>query len=188
MAIQDFALTLLPTIAFDTVAVFDQEFNQVFKAARAIKAVVKEQSKVMQHPVETGIVITDHRIVLPIEIELTLILSSLDYSDIYKNIRQFYNAGTLLTVQTRSDVYYNQVIDSMPHEEDPTQFNVIALALNLIQVQFVKPQYGVIPKQSKNQSVQKRGVQQTTTAPASQESAARQGLRGTINFFKGIFK
>ena len=46
--------TLLPSYATDTVAIFDQDYNQLFRNARAIKAVVKEQSKVMEHPVESG--------------------------------------------------------------------------------------------------------------------------------------
>ena len=55
----------------------------------------------MEHPVESGAVITDHRIVMPIEIDLSLILASADYTDVYKAIRQYYYAATLLTIQTR---------------------------------------------------------------------------------------
>ncbi len=34
----------------------------------------------MEHPVESGIIITDHRIILPVEIELSLILTSSNLS------------------------------------------------------------------------------------------------------------
>jgi len=187
MAITDIITTLLPTFAFDTVALFDQDYNQLFKHARAMKAVVKEQSKVMEHPVENGTVITDHRIILPVEIELTLVLLAEDYANVYKNIRQYYLNGTLLVVQTRSDVYSNQIIDSMPHEEDPTQYDVIALILNLKQVQFVTAQYGVVPKQPKNSNTVKRGTQQTKAAPTEQASTAYQAFSKIGEFFGGIF-
>jgi hypothetical protein len=161
---------------FNEVGVFTQDFTQIFTNAKAIKAVVKEQSKTMEHPVETGIVITDHRIILPVEIDLSLILTSETYQDVYKSIKQYYLNATLLVVQTRSDTYQNQIISSMPHEEDPTQFDVLLMALNLKQVQFVTPQYGVVPKKAKNSTTQARGVQQGTVAKPVQQTAAKSAL------------
>lgn len=188
MALRDIVRTLLPTVAVDTVAVFTQDFEQIFKSARALKAVVKEQSKLMEHPVESGAVITDHRIVLPIEIELTLLLTSEDYRNVYKSIRQYYQNGTLLVVQTRSDIYTNQMIESMPHEEDPTQYDILPMMLNLKQVQFATAQYGVVPKQPNNANTVQRGAQQGTQAPPQQASAALQIARGTSSFLKSLFK
>lgn len=167
---------LLPSAAIDYVAVFTQDFTQVFTKARAIKAVVKEQAKVMEHPVESGAIITDHRIILPVEIELSLILQAPDYQDVYKTIRQFYLNGTLLVVQTRSGIYENQLISGMPHEEDPAQYNALAIALSLKQVQFVTAQFGVVPKNPKNSNTVDRGTQQGTTANGPKTSAAKQGF------------
>jgi hypothetical protein len=171
--IPDILANLLPSFSMDYVGVFDQNYNQIFKEARAIKATVKETAKVMEHPVESGIIITDHRIILPVEIELSLILTSETYQDIYKTIRQYYTNGTLLVVQTRSDIYDNQIIESMPHEEDPTQYDVLTLALSLKQVQFVTVQYGVTPKNNSNNNTQKRGTQQGTPASGGKSSVAR---------------
>ena len=183
MALTNIISTLLPSFAVDQVAVFDQDFTQLFKRARSLKAVVKEQAKVMEHPVESGAVITDHRIILPVEIELTLILSSSDYQDVYKSIRQYYLNGTLLVIQTRSDIYQNQLISSMPHEEDPTQYDALALALSLKQVIFVTAQYGVLPKAPKNSNTVKRGTQQGTPATEDQGTALHQ----TFNTFRRPF-
>ena len=36
------ATSLLPSFATDTVAIFTQDYEQIFKNARAIKAIVKE--------------------------------------------------------------------------------------------------------------------------------------------------
>lgn len=173
MAITDILTNLIPSFAVDSVAVYDQNYTQLFKQARTIKATVKESAKLMEHPVESGIVITDHRIILPIEIELSLILTSRTYQDVYKTIKQFYLNGTLLVVQTRSDVYTNQLIESMPHEEDPTQYDVLTLALSLKQVQFVDAQYGISPKNKSDGNTQKRGTQQGTDASTGQSSVAR---------------
>lgn len=165
--------TLLPSFAVDYVAIFDQNYNQLFREARAIKAVVKESAKVMEHPVETGAIISDHRIILPVEIDLSLILASSDYQSVYKSIRQYYLNATLLIVQTRSGIYENQIISALPHEEDPTMYNALTVALSLKQVFFVTAQYGVVPKHATNSNTVNRGTQQGT--PVDNGSALYQG-------------
>lgn len=146
--------------AFDGVAIFDQNYNQLFSAAKAIKIVVKENSKLMEHPIETGAVITDHRILLPTEIEMSLILSSISYADVYKQIKQFYLNATLLIIQTRSGIYQNQLIEALPHEEDPNMFNALTIALSLKEVLYVSAVTKNPPKRPSNTNAVDRGTQQ----------------------------
>lgn len=173
--------TLLPNYASDEVAIFTPDFTQLFRDARAIKAVVKEQSKVMEHPIETGGIITDHRIVLPVEIDLSLILASTDYIGIYSQIRQYYLNATLLTIQTKVGVYPNQLIQSLPHEEDPAMYDAITLALSLKQIVFVTAQYGVAPRYPSNSNTVNRGTQQATTA-TPQDYSTMESIAGNKPF------
>lgn len=178
--------TLLPTSAYDQVQVLDQDFNQVFPLARALKAVVKEEAKVMEHPLETGATITDHRIILPVEIELSFILPPGSYQDTYRQIRQFYLNSTLLIVQTKSGVYYDQLISSMPHEENPDQYDALTLALTLKQAQFAVTKIDYSPKNVKQNSEVNRGAQQGQNIPkgSSQESSL---LLSFGKYLKGLF-
>lgn len=170
--------TLLPSYAVDYVAIFTQDYTQLFREARAIKGVVKEQSKLMDHPVESGATTTDHRVILPVEIDLSLIIASEDYVNVYKQIRQYYLNATLLVVQMRSGIYENQLIASLPHEEDPAMYNALAIALSLKQVQFVTPQYGVAPKRTTNATTVDRGVQQAKPATTTQYTLAQSLFEG----------
>lgn len=169
--------TLLPSSSVDTVAIFDKNYNELFRQAKSIKAVIKEQSKLMEHPIESGAIITDHRIVLPIEIELSLILSSSDYQDVYKSIRQYFFQATLLIVQTRAGIYQNQIISALPHEEDPNMYDALTIALSLKQVLYVSAQYTNVPKYPSNTSTVDRGQQQGTPATVKQVTS----LRGIFN-------
>lgn len=158
----------------DSVAIYDQNFSQLFIKARAIKAVVKEDSMLMEHPIETGAVITDHRILEPIEIEISFSLQSSDYLDVYRALKQTYINATLLVVQTKSGTYPNQLIKAMPHEEDPGQYNQINIAVRFRQVQFVTPQFGVLPKNPGNSTAVDRGVQESkveTSVPKKSAAA-----------------
>ena len=169
--------TLISTYAQDVVGIYTQDFRQLFKEARPIKAIIKEEAKVMEHPVESGATITDHRVILPIEIEISLILRSFDYPDVYQSIRQSFLNATLLIVQTKVGVYSNQLISAMPHEENPDLYDTISIALKLKQVLFVTTQYGVVPRRASNSNVANTGVQQ----PAPPSSVA-------VNIATGNFK
>ena len=165
---------LLPNAAADVVAVFDSQLNQVFRGARPIKATVQEESKLMEHPVEDGTVITDNKIDLPVEIELSLLIPGLNYQSVYQQIKQLNAAGTLLTVQTRSGTYPNMLIQKFPHDEDPTMWDTLTLAMTLREAEFVTATYGTLPPRKvakkKQSSTVNRG-QQTTTPPAGREQS-----------------
>lgn len=163
--------TLLPSFAVDYVAIYDSEFRQIFNKARPLRATIRESSKVMEHPVENGSVISDHRIVLPIEIELALTLTTRDYEDTYYSIKQYYLDSSLLNIQTRSDLYRSMVIESMPHEENPEQYDTITIILTLKQVLFTEPRYSVVPRNASAQTTVDKGVQQTK--PVSQSTSRR---------------
>lgn len=164
------------TQASDVVGVFTSDFIQVFERARPLKATIKEDAKVFDHPLETGATITDHRIILPIEIEISLILQSKDYRDVYQQIKQLFLNATLLVVQTRAGVYENQLISSMPHEEDPEYYDTITLALKLKEAQFVEPQFASLPpravRNKSNASTEKRGEQQPMPAAETERNSS----------------
>jgi hypothetical protein len=179
---------LLPSFASDRVAVFTQDFTQVFPGARPVKAVVKEEAKTMDHPLETGATTTDHRIILPIEIELSMIVTSADYQDVYRQIKQFYLNATLLVVQTKSGVYQNQLISGLPHEEDPAQFEALIIALKMKQVQFATTAYSLVARAPSNASKVNRGTVQGATTTKNVPSTAFQtysGINQKLTIFNG---
>ena len=166
------ARQILGSTVVDTVGVFTQDFTQVFPLARPIKATVKETAKVMDHPLETGATITDHRIINPVEIELSMIVPSIAYQGIYDTIKQYFLNSTLLVVQTKSGVYTNQIIASLPHEENPETFSVLTMALTLKQVIFANTQSVQGVQSPRNTNTVDRGAQQAAPATPAQQSSA----------------
>jgi hypothetical protein len=161
----------------DVVGVFDAGFNQLFADGRPIKANVKEASKIADHPVEDGTTISDHQVMMPVEIELTLILGSKgEYRDTYNEIRALFRATELLTVQTRTGTYANMVIEAMPHDETADVFDAIPLVVKLREVQLVTAQFQALPPKAvakkRDASTLKRGEQKTKTETATQTGGA----------------
>jgi hypothetical protein len=170
-------MTMTPTNAQDVVAVLTSDFSQVFQKARAIKASISRTSKAMEHPLETGAIVTDHRIILPVGVELSLILASEDYRAVYQQVRDLFKRGELLTVQTRVDSFPSMLIEKMPHEETPDIFDGVALALSLKEAQFVQPQFSALKvAQPKDTNTVQRGQQQPTETPPARKSSILGGF------------
>jgi hypothetical protein len=136
----EFGLDLLAMAGsnVDIVGIYN-DTSQVYVEARPLKASIRETSKVMEHPVETGVMLSDHHIINPVEIELPLIVPAIYYAAIYQQIKTDFLAATQLTVKTAVNVYGSMIIADMPHEESPEHFNAIILGLRLKQVLFEVP-------------------------------------------------
>lgn len=165
-------MSSISTGSQDVTAVLNSAFEQVFANARAIKATVMRSSKAMEHPLETGATITDHRIVLPTTIELSLLLATEDYPTVYQQVRDLFTRGELLTVQTRVDSFTSMLIEKMPHDETPEMINGVALALSLKEALFVQPQFATIKvARPRDSSTVKRGQQQPTESPPARSGS-----------------
>jgi len=172
---------MTPTNAQDVVAVLAADFSQVFARARAIKASVGRTSRAMEHPLETGATIIDHRIINPNTVDLGLILSSADYKAVYQQVENLFNRGELLTVQTRVASFSNMLIEKMPHEETTDVFDGITMQLSLKEARLVQAQFSALPPSKvarpKDSDTAKRGQQQPTPTPEK---------RGSV--LSGLFK
>lgn len=164
--------------AQDDVGVFDSSFNQLFPGARPIRAIIKETSDIMKHPIETGATISDHVVIQPTEIELSLILDPETFQDTYQSAKAAWKALELLSVQTKADTYTNMLIYDMPHDETPDMFDTIPLAIKLREADLVDAQYAQLPKskvrKTSNSSTVKTG--QKTAAPTQPQSSAAYDL------------
>ena len=167
---------LIPTKAIDVVAITGAGFLPLFSLARPLTASVYELADLMEHPLETGAVIADHIVFRPIEIELPLLcVGEVAYRSTYAANRATFNAGTLLTIRTRTGSYPNMVISDLPHDETAEEFDAISIRLRLREARFVKPKTGLSQEQVKDPkqaSTTNRGAQQTSMANTSTAAKA----------------
>ena len=160
----------------DKIAIFNQDYSRVFKNADIMDVRVKEDARTMEHPVEDGTIITDHRIILPVEIEIVVSLLSADYPSVYNQIRQNFYDSELFTIQTRTGTYENQMITSLPHAESSEVMNGIVMTLNFRQVLIVTAVTVYAAKNASDSDTVNRGTQQGTPANDSQTGKATSGL------------
>lgn len=144
----------------DVMGVYDSNFNQLFVDARPIACKVNPTAKMMEHPLESGATIVDHRIINPVEIELNVILTPANYLDAYNEIKAVFTGTNSVTVQTIADVYPNMFIEAMPYDHSAEVIDTITMIIKLKEAQIV---------QSKTQTVQvKNPADSATVSTGSQ--------------------
>lgn len=141
------------------------------QGASPMRATIRETSKLTSWPVEDGTQRTDHRVLDPIEIDLSILLASDQNRDVFDQLRQVYLRGDSITVQTKLRTYDAMMIMEMPHDETADVSNAFAVSVRLKQVITVKPEFGALPPSRVANPVQsstvKKGGQQTSEADAS---------------------
>lgn len=158
-------------VAQDIVAILDADnYQQLFDGSHIMKVTVKEFSKITSWPIEDGAQRSDHRFVLPVEMEIPMLLTD-DTRALFEQMRQAYLDCRTLIVQTRVRSYENMVITEFPHDESAEQGESIPMAIRLEEVRTVAPTYGDLPQSkvaNKSQSsTVKKGTQQTSEPDAT---------------------
>lgn len=149
----------------DVVAVLDSDtYEQLFQAARPMRANINRTQRLMDHPLEDGSTISDFSIIDPVEIELVLMLTGDEYVEVYSEIRTHWESRIPVVVQTRADTFEDMLIQNIPHEETPDTIDVIPMSIKLRQIQIIEVQYQALPEKAvekpTDQSTVDRGAQQ----------------------------
>lgn len=161
----------------DVVCILDSTLAQVLATARPIKATVREEAKTMEHPLETGASVIDHRIILPVCIELQLVLTGEEYRQTYQAARELFYRGELLTVQTRTGSYPSMMIAALPHEESPDVADAVIVGITLAEVRFITASFTATNVRNKaDGKTVRRGGQQPKEATSPKKASILSGL------------
>lgn len=149
----------LLALSQDSVSVYDSNFNQVFPNARPLRAEPIPRAKLMDHPVEDGQTNTDYKIILPLEVMMTMFIPAPYYRNTYQEIWNLWQSSELLTVQTKVGSYSNMVISEMPHEETTERYDAITMRLRFRQIQIIGDTSNFVPANVTDSNTQILGEQ-----------------------------
>lgn len=125
--------------------IYDGDFSLRFTGMIVLKATVMKEAKMMEHPLEDGSSIADHRILLPVEIEVAALLPSGLYSSLYAELKQAFVGTELFHVHTRAGIYSRMAMAAMPHEENPEQADTLPVVLRFKETILAETQYQALP-------------------------------------------
>lgn len=146
---------------------------------------VIDDSKLCEHPIESGAMVTDHKFFNPVEIDIRLSLPNYIYRSVYKELRQIYEESPKLRIKTKTGWYSDMVLQGLPHEEKPENFDRIIFDLHFKEVKEVEPKYIKLAasklKNAENSTTKKVGDNATNSK--KRVSILKQG----VNAIGGLF-
>ena len=150
---------------------------------------VIDDSKMCEHPIESGATITDHKIFNPVEIDIRLSLPNYIYRSVYQELRQIYEESPKLRIKTKTGWYSNMVLQGLPHEEKPENFDRIVFDLHFKEVKEVQPKYIKLAtsqlKNAENSTTKKVGNNATNSN--KRVSILKQGKNAITGAIGGLF-
>lgn len=155
--------------------IYDTNFTLRFEKMHVLKASVMRESKLMDHPLEDGSSVVDHRVIQPTEIEMPVILPASEYRSLYQEINKSWLNTELFYIHTRAGIYKSMALAAMPHEENPEQADVLAMVLRFKEVKLVATQYQVLSNKN-------------VARPADQSTVKRAEQTGEKEKQKTLFK
>lgn len=114
--------------------------NMIFNTS-IMNCNVVDDSELMEHPVESGFKIADNKVFNPVEIDIRLSMPAYFYNSVFSELTALYKDSPKLRIKTKNRYYYNMVLQAIPHEETPENFDRIVFDLHFKEVREVAPQY-----------------------------------------------
>jgi hypothetical protein len=122
-------------------------------------------ANVAEHPIETGSVVMDHRVVNPTEVTLRLVATKNNYREMYSSIQSYYRNSYLVKIHTRTRVNRNMAIVSFPDYQDPELFDALSMEVTFREMLFVTPSQGTMTQENTRESADSNTVQQGQKSP-----------------------
>lgn len=149
------------------VALYEEGRQEILEDCSILSCSINQRSRLMEHPVESGAKIVDHKVLDPVQVRLQVALPETYFENEYQKILTLYKKSTLISLQTKAQIYDNLVVQSLPHDERVDTMNRLIFNLELREVQIVEPVFVETPKKTKsaqNQKTQKKGQVQTKSS------------------------
>ena len=169
---------LLPLSSVDIIAVFDADGNQVLVGdsprsetfgfsvgtflggqlkAQPMRGFINRDTKGFTHQLENNLSITDHRILLPIVIDMKFLIAKDKTSVIYKELEELFVSGAEVAVKTKARLFEGLYISSIPHAETPEKFNSLEVDVKFREIQVPSGTVSFSPADANQQDTIERG-------------------------------
>lgn len=122
-------------------------------------------SKMCEHPIESGSVVTDHKVILPKQCTITIAMPAYYQDIVIKEIEKYHKESTPLCVHDCGMLYENMVITDYPHTTDVKTASRLVFTIEMKELVVVEPEYVKLDmskvKAAKDASTVKKGIKES---------------------------
>lgn len=123
------------------IALYGEGGGELLSTASIISCSVNDSSKLMEHPIESGAVIADYKVFNPVTASVVVALSATGYESEFAEIYTSYKNCEYITLQTKTQVYSNLQILSLPHEATFKNISRPTITINLKEALVVEAEF-----------------------------------------------
>jgi len=122
----------------------DDNIVEALPNLEIMRVAVEDQSKIFEHPLETGDVIVDHMILEPQQATIQAYISN-DDDVTLRNLEQLYLSGTKMTMRAENKIIENVIIKSKPKEITSSILDKTLYSITFREAPEVEPMYIAMP-------------------------------------------
>lgn len=97
------------------------------------------ESRLCRHPLETGEVVADHKIIDPKKFEIELVMPNFLFGNVIQELNDYFKNSKFIIIVTQSGVFGNLIITKIPHDITPENADRMIFNISLEEVLLVTP-------------------------------------------------
>ena len=142
--------------------------QEALSTCSIIDCQVDDRSVLMEHPIESGAKIVDHKVFMPRKFKIRIALPRDNYQSAYQQLYNLFHNNTYITLQTKAQIYENLQITEIPHIEadntvDRMIFTITLTEVKIVEAYYIKPEPKAKPVST---PTKKKGNQKVVQQPA----------------------
>ena len=130
-SILNFAQNAIGYVLRNKVVALYSEGSEVLENSSIIKCNVMDKARLMEHPLEMGGKVVDHKVFEPVVAQVQIAMPLSYFETECEQLKQLYRQSAMLSLQTKAFVYDNLQIAGIPHEEAAENINRIIFHIEL---------------------------------------------------------
>lgn len=127
-----------------------------------MSAEVVEDCKLTEHPLESGQVLADNKVIMPTEINVQITLPAQDYKDKLALLKKYKDENQMIYIETKFGSYFNMQIVSIPCSMNTNNINRLTFNVKFREV-LVSGQNVVVPENVADSDTINTGTQSGIT-------------------------
>jgi hypothetical protein len=120
----------------DVIFVKDSFSNNPLPGISPMSVTLHHPTKVVRHPVETGQVIMDNKVIMPSEITVTCFVEIPHYPEVKDMLMKYLDdttGGMLCDIETKTDAYEKMLLYDLVEKQTKDKYDVVEIDLKYIQ-------------------------------------------------------
>lgn len=151
---------------------------------------VTRKANAIRSPVETGYQVFDNKVIMPIEVTMSALVKSSDWTEVWGILQGIYDERSynFYTVYTRGEIIRDLMLTEITREETTDKFDAVDLTLHFVQVMIVSESSRALASENSNEISNPSDKKDVSTKHTGQKTLVDRFVGAMSGYFmNGIY-